>query len=345
MRLGDHLLGEGVFVIAEAGVNHNGSIDLARELVDEAAQAGADAIKFQTFVTEDLVSRDAPLCEYQEEGVEGSPNSQYEMLKRLELSLEQFRELKERCDRRGILFLSTPHTRGEVVEFLDPLVPAFKVGSGDLTNWPFLAEVARKGKPVILGTGMATLAEVEGAVRVLEESGNSQVVLLHCTTSYPCALEEVNLRAMVSMMASFPYPVGYSDHTEGTQVALMAVTLGACVVEKHFTLDKELPGPDHRASADPEELRALVDACKRVETVLGAPEKKPTASELRNLPRIRKSLYYGTDLAAGTRLRPDHLVALRPAVGISPARLDELAGRTLKVAVKRHQRVELGHFE
>lgn len=330
-----------LFIIAEAGVNHNGNIDLAMKMIDKAAEINVDAIKFQTYITDDLVSSDAPLAKYQRENT-GKDTSQYEMLKKLELPLESFKLLKKHCDERGILFLSTPHSGGQVLDTLDILVPAFKIASGDITNHPFLKQVARKKKPIILGTGMATLEEVLDAVSLIEKEGNEDIILLHCTTEYPCNYEDVNLEALNTMKNYFQYPIGYSDHTIGWQVPVMAVTLGAVVIEKHFTLDKSLPGPDHVASANPVEMAETINRCRAVHKILGSPEKKPSEVELKNIPITRKSLYFSRDLSAGATISEMDLIIRRPGQGLSPKYFDSVIGKTLVVPVKKGQKVELG---
>ncbi len=317
-----------VFIIAEAGVNHNGELAIAKKLIDAAVNVKADAIKFQTFIAEDLVTANTPMAEYQEKNIQ-SKSTQYEMLKKLELKLEDFVTLKEYCDQRNIIFLSTPHTGGKVIDLLDKLLPAFKIGSGDLTNLPFLADIAKRKKPMILGTGMSTLAEVQDAVKIIEKTGNKDIILLHCTTNYPCPFEEVNLNALVTLASKFPYLVGYSDHTLGPQVAIMATTLGASVIEKHFTLDKTMPGPDHKASANPEEMRELIKQCRLVRTILGSSEKKPNLSEMRNIPIVRKSLFFSKDLPLGHLLEAGDFKIQRPGTGIPSSNLHKFIGKRL----------------
>jgi N-acetylneuraminate synthase/N,N'-diacetyllegionaminate synthase len=319
-------LGSPCFIIAEAGVNHNGDVELAKRLVDVAAEAGADAVKFQTFKAERVVSTEAPKAAYQKETTDAG-ESQLEMVRRLELAPEAHRELQSYCQDQCILFMSTPFDR-ESVDFLDELgVPVFKVGSGEVTNWPLLEHIALKGKPIILSTGMSYLGEVDEAVRVIRDAGNDQLVLLHCVSNYPADPADANLRAMMNMATVFRVPVGYSDHTPGIEVALAAVTLGASVVEKHFTLDKGLPGPDHRASLDPQELKALVRGIRIVESALGDGTKRPAVSEEENRVVVRRSLAARLDVPKGTILTADVLQSLRPAGGISPRFLDQVVGR------------------
>ena len=324
--------GQPCFVIAEAGVNHNGDIELARRLIDVANEARADAVKFQTFKAERVASREAPKAEYQEQCTDQG-ESQFEMLRRLELSPEMHRELMACCRCRQAMFLSTPFDE-ESADLLDSLdVPAFKLSSGEVTNLPFLSHVARKGKPIILSTGMATLDEVAEAVRTIEAAGNTKLVLLHCTTNYPADPRCVNLRAMRTLSAAFGYPVGFSDHTPGIEVSLAAAALGACVIEKHFTLDRNLPGPDHQASLEPSELQALVHGIRNVESALGDGIKRPAASELVNLPVARRSLHWRRSLAAGAVIDAQDLIALRPGTGIPAGKLPSLLGRKLATPV------------
>jgi len=328
IQIGNKLIGPGqpVFVIAEAGVNHNGDLKLARVLIDVAVEAGADAVKFQTFRADRLATPDAPKAEYQLQTT-GNAESQFEMLQRLELSADAHRELQAYCHERGIIFLSTPFDE-EAVELLDDLgVPAFKISSGDLTNSPLLEQVAGKGRPVILSTGMSELSELIEAVSVLNTAGCENPVLLHCVSNYPADPVEINLRAMQTMRSAFDVPVGFSDHTEGIDVAVAAVALGACVIEKHFTLDRTLPGPDHRASLEPAELRELVRSIRRVETALGNGRKVPTASELETATVARRSLVAARDIPAGVTLERDMVVMRRPGTGMSPAMLNTLIGR------------------
>jgi N,N'-diacetyllegionaminate synthase len=338
LAIGDREVGTGCpcLVVAEAGVNHNGDIELARRLVDAAAEAGADAVKLQTFVAEHVVSEHAPKAEYQLAAAE-QPESQLEMLRRLELDRDAHVELKRRAEGRGLLFLSTPFDASSV-DLLDELgVEAFKVASPDLTNFPLLDAIAERGRPVLLSTGLATLAEVEAGVERLRASGAAHIVPLHCTTEYPAPLDEANLLAIPAMREALGLPIGYSDHTQGLEAAVAAVALGACVLEKHFTLDRALPGPDHRASLEPSEFAALVGAVRRVESALGDGVKEPSPSERRNLPVVRRSLAAADDLPAGVWLTRGMLIALRPGTGISPSRVDEVVGRRLRRDLALHE--------
>ena len=331
IELADRQVGPGhpCFIIAEAGVNHNGEIGLAKQLVDVAAEAGADAIKFQTFRADRVVSAATPKAKYQLQTTDAS-ESQREMLQRLELSREAHHQLQAYCQEQNILFMSTPFDQ-ESADLLDELrVPLFKIGSGEITNWPFLEYVARKGKPIILSTGMSYLSEVDEAVRVIRKAGNGQLILLHCVSSYPAEPEDVNLRAMQTMSVAFKALVGYSDHTLGIEVPLAAVALGACVIEKHFTLDRNLPGPDQRASLEPKELRTLVTKIRMIESALGDGVKRPTCSEADSRSIVRRSLAAVQEIPAGTALQAQMLQALRPATGISPTLLAELLGRRVR---------------
>jgi N,N'-diacetyllegionaminate synthase len=326
--------GHPVFVIAEAGVNHDGDLEVARQLVDVAVHAGADAVKFQTFAAERLATLDAPKADYQKETT-GTAQSQYDMLRRLELSADAHRALVLRCRERGVLFLSSPFDE-ESADFLEELgVAAFKVPSGEVTNLPFLAHVARKRRPLILSTGMSTLEEVAAAVETVRGAGDPPLVLLHCVSNYPADPGTANLRAMATLAERFQVPVGFSDHTLGVAVSLAAVALGACVVEKHVTLDRGRPGPDHRASLDPQELQALVAGTRQVEAALGDGRKQPAPSEAAVAAVARKSLVAARDLPAQTRLTADAIASRRPGTGLSPALRDQLVGRVLRVAVRK----------
>jgi N-acetylneuraminate synthase len=335
ITLGDRSIGAGqpCFIIAEAGVNHNGDPALAHRLIDVAFQAGADAVKFQTFSADRLVTLDAPKAEYQLQQTEAS-ESQYEMLKRLELSVETLRELQQHCDQVGIRFMSTPFDE-ESVDLLNELgVTIFKTPSGEITNLPYLAHIARTGKPLIVSTGMATLGEVETAVNTIRSSGNQDLILLHCVSNYPADPADVNLRAMHTMAQAFGVPIGFSDHTAGIEIALAAVALGACVIEKHFTLDRTLPGPDHAASLEPDQLTALIRGIRHIEAALGDGRKQPTASEANTAAVARKSLVAAYDLPAGVILSNDMIAVKRPGTGLPPMLLPQVIGRTLQIDVR-----------
>jgi N-acetylneuraminate synthase len=313
------------FIIAEAGVNHNGSIDLARKMVEAAAHAGADAVKFQTFRAAELVIADAPKAEYQARN-DSAGESQLAMLRRLELSEAAHHELIECCRTQGVMFLSTPFEAASA-DFLEQIgLPAFKVPSGEVTNLPFLELLARKGRPLLLSTGMATLAEVADAVAAIRASGNPPLALLHCVSNYPADPAHVNLRAMRTMQEEFRVPVGYSDHTLGNEVAFAAVALGACIIEKHFTLDRALPGPDHAASLEPGELAAVVRGIRNVEAAMGDGRKIPAPSEAGTAAVARKSLVAARAIRVGEIVTCELLATRRPGTGLPPGVLKELLG-------------------
>ncbi|HKG96293.1 MAG TPA: N-acetylneuraminate synthase [Pyrinomonadaceae bacterium] len=346
IEIAGHKIGAGqaAFIIAEAGVNHNGDLKMAHELVDVAAGAGADAVKFQTFIAEKSITSDAIKADYQRITT-GNEESQLEMAQKLELSFDDFRQLKRYCDERGIVFLSTPFDF-ESVDFLHSLgVPALKISSGDLTNHPLLRRVASKGVPVIVSTGMSDLDEVREATEVVRSEGNDQIVLLQCVTNYPADPGDVNLRAMRTMAEALNVPVGYSDHTLGIEVAIGAVALGACVIEKHFTLDRSLPGPDHRASLEPRELEALVHGIRRIEAALGTGIKRPAASEASNAAVARRSLVAGRDIQAGSVLTADCVSFKRPGTGLPPKMLERVVGKTMRVDLREGTLLELDMFE
>ncbi len=329
--VGERRIGGGapVFVVAEAGVNHNGDVALALSLVDAAADGGADAVKFQTFRTDALVSRAAPKAGYQVETT-GGAESQRDMLARLELTLADFARVQERCAKRGVVFFSAPFDEASADALERLAAPLFKVPAGEITNLPFLRHVAAKRRPMIVSTGMSTLAEVGEAVAVIRAAGDPPVALLHCVSAYPAPPDEMNLRAMDTLRERFGVPVGLSDHTLGLEVALAAVARGAAIVEKHLTLDKAMPGPDHRASLDPGEMAALVRGIRTVESALGDGDKRPTPSELDTRRVARKSLVAARALRAGERLTEDAVAVKRPGTGIPPAELSRAVGRRLR---------------
>jgi N-acetylneuraminate synthase len=346
IRVGNAHIGPGqpCFVIAEAGVNHNGRMDLAISLIDAAADAGADAVKFQTFKAERLASSFAPRARYQVTEA-GGTSSQLEMLKSLELTYEEFRRLCQHCAARGVMFLSSPFDE-DSADFLGELgVAAFKIGSGEITNLPFLAHVARKGKPMLLSTGMSYLGEVDAAVHTIFEVGNQDLALFHCTSNYPTAPADVNLRAMQTLEAAFGVPVGYSDHTEGIEIPLAAVALGACMIEKHFTLDKSLPGPDHKASILPGELASLVRGVRHIEASLGSGIKRPAPGELDTAAVARKSLVAAHDLPAGTLLTAKHVEIKRPGTGLAPSMKWAVIGRRTRIALQAGQPIRSDDLE
>lgn len=332
------------FIIAEAGVNHNGDIKIAKRLIDVAVTAGADAVKFQTFRAEKVVTPDAPKAEYQIRTT-GRRESQLEMLKKLELPLWAFQELQDYCRQKGILFMSTPFDE-ECADFLDEMgVPVFKIPSGELTNAFFIAHVARKQKPMIVSTGMATLDEVEGASRTILDTGNAKLVLLHCVSNYPADPENANLRAMETMRKIFKVPVGFSDHTRGNEVALAAVALGACVIEKHFTLDRRMSGPDHQASLEPDELKKLVAGIRIIEKAFGNGLKQPCEAEADTAQIARRSLVANRHIAKGSRLALEWVSIKRPGTGLSPAILARLVGLQVKADISPGAFLTLEMFE
>ena len=319
-------------VIAEAGVNHNGSLEMALRLVDAAMDSGADAVKFQTFEAERLATTFAPKAEYQRRETNAT-ESQYDMLRRLELTSDMHRELMAYSKDKGILFMSSPFDEESADLLANMDVAVFKVPSGELNNLPYLAHIARKGKPMIVSTGMAYLSEVETAVRSIESAGNSNFILLHCVSNYPADPANVNLMAMQTMSTVFDVPVGYSDHTSGTEVAIGAVALGACVVEKHLTLNRNLPGPDHRASLEPEEFAAMVKGIRVVESALGNGRKEPADSEADTAAVARKSLVASQDIPAGTTLTEELIAIKRPGTGLPPAMRSYLVGRAVRLPI------------
>jgi N,N'-diacetyllegionaminate synthase len=332
-----------VFIIAEAGVNHNGSLDLALQLIEAAKASGADAVKFQTFRADRLATRGAQKATYQERTT-ARTESQFEMLRRLELDAVAHEKLIGHCKHLGIQFLSSPFDMDSADLLATMGVALFKVPSGEITNLPFLHHIASKGRPVLLSTGMSTLGEVEEAVEVLKSGGASQVTLLHCVTEYPAPFGEVNLRAMHTLKIAFGLPVGYSDHTPGIEIAVAATALGAEVIEKHFTLSRSLPGPDHAASLEPTELQQMVAAIRHVELALGNGIKAPAPCELPNLPVARKSVVAARSLVAGHRLSEGDLAIKRPGDGLAPKFMQVLIGRTLRVSLAEDEIVRWDHL-
>jgi N,N'-diacetyllegionaminate synthase len=336
--------GAPVFFVAEAGVNHNGDLDLALKLVDAAADAGADAVKFQTFRTDALVTRQAPKAAYQRTAT-GDADSQHAMLSRLELDAMAHVALRDHAARRGLLFFSTPFDEASAddLEALD--VALFKVPSGEITNVPLLRHLAAKGRPLIVSTGMSTLDEVALAVEVLRSAGDPPLALLHCLSAYPAPADEMNLRAMDTLRSSFQVPVGLSDHTAGLAVAVAAVARGAAIIEKHFTIDKTLPGPDHAASLDPAELRLLVQSIREVESALGEGDKRPMPCEMDTRRVARRSLVASRALHTGERLTADAIRIKRPGTGISPVDLGRALGRVVRRDVAADEVIQWGALE
>ncbi len=321
-----------VVIIAEAGVNHNGDLQKALELVDAAAEAGADYVKFQTFKAEKIVNPSAQKADYQKNNMQGDEDTQFGMLKKLEMGEDWYPFLINRCQEKGIHFLSTGFDV-DSIDFLNDLdIPFYKIPSGEITNKPYLQHIARKGKDIILSTGMANLQEVKEAVEVIETEGikRERIIVLHCNTEYPTPMQDVNLLAMHHIARELQIRIGYSDHTLGIEVPIAAVALGAVVIEKHFTIDRALPGPDHAASLEPEELKAMVSGIRNIElAIAGSGIKEPSESEKKNIPIARKSLHAKHDLVKGHVVQADDLIALRPAIGISPMHIDDVIGKML----------------
>jgi len=316
-----------VFIIAEAGVNHNGSIDLARRLIDEASNSGADAVKFQTFKAENLVTKNSKKAEYQKKTTDKN-ESQFDMIKKLELDINAHKELISYCHSKNIMFLSSPFDQDSIELLNDLGLEIFKIPSGEITNLPYLRSIGRLNKKVILSTGMADVGEIEDALDILLEMGTKKenITVLHANTMYPTPMEDVNLKAMTTIGSTFDIDYGYSDHTLGIEVDIAAVAMGASCIEKHFTLDKDMEGPDHKASLEPDELKAMVKAIRNIEIALGSSIKKPSKSELPNMKAARKSIVAKTKIQQGDILSDNNLSIKRPGNGISPMRLDELVG-------------------
>ncbi len=329
-----------VYIIAEAGVNHNGSMESAKKMVDAAKWAGADCIKFQTFVSSKIVSKHAAKAEYQKQHTD-SDETQLDMLKKLELSFDDFAVLYNYCRERNIEFLSTAFDF-DSIDFLSNLgIRKWKIPSGDITNLPYLIKIAKLGRPVILSTGMSTMQEVREAVTVLKDNGAGEITVLHCTTEYPAPYGDVNLRAMLSMRSELGLSVGYSDHTNGIEVPIAAVAMGAEVIEKHFTLDRNMEGPDHKASLEPDELRAMVSAIRNVETALGSGEKLPSASETKNCSIARKSIIAKRNISRGESFTEDNLTVKRPGSGISPMQWFQIMGHAASRDFEEDELIEL----
>src|SRR3989344_1139289 len=332
LRIGSKKIGTGhpVFIIAEAGVNHNGRLDLALKLVDAAKATGADAVKFQNFKPEEVVTSKARMANYQKRNT-GKDESQLDMIRKFALMPDDFKKIANYCKKRRIIFLSTPHGSFDSVDLLQKLhVPAFKFGSADLTNLPVLVYTARFKKPMIISTGMANMAEIGEAVQTIRKAGNNKIVVLQCTTDYPTAPDEVNVRAMQTIAKRFKTAVGFSDHTKGSQAAVMAITLGAAVIEKHLTLDRNMEGPDHKASADPQEFIEYVKALRAVEVILGIAQKGPTKSEKQYMSIVRKSLVARHAIKKGEIFTKNNLAIKRAGTGLHPRLYFKLLGKKLK---------------
>ena len=346
IEIGNHTVGYGqpCFIIAEAGVNHNGDFILAKKLVDAAKETGVDCIKFQTYSTDKLVTRTSPKPEYQKRGAPVN-ESQYQMLKKLELSHEDQAKLKKYAEAKKILFLSTPYDVDSINFLVGLGVQALKISSADITNLPLLTHAAATRLPIILSTGMSTLGEVEEAVKTILDSGNNKLILLHCNFNYPADAGDVNLRAMTTLQQAFQLPVGYSDHTPGHEVCLAAVALGAVVIEKHFTLDRNLPGPDHKASIEPSEMKELVSKIRKVEKALGSPIKRPSGAEIANRAISRRSITAAIDIRAGETITLEMLCLKRPGTGLEPKYMANLVGRKARYRISKDEFLDWGKVE
>lgn len=345
-KIGNRIVGKDneVFVIAEAGVNHNGDINLAKKMIDMAIWAGADAIKFQTFKTEKLVTGYAAMAKYQKDNI-GLEDSQFNMLKKLELYYKEFRELKDYCDNKNILFLSTPFDF-QSVDFLNSIgMEAFKISSGDLNNIPFLEYISKLNKPIILSSGMATIGEVEEALNVIYASKLRDVAVLHCTTSYPAKLESVNLKAMVTIRDAFKVVCGYSDHTEGIVIPIAATSLGANIIEKHFTLDKTMKGPDHKASLEPKELKEMIENIRNIQKAMGSGIKMFTESEEETRNVARKSIVASRNIKAGELIEMNDIEFKRPGTGIMPKYYKDIIGKKARVDIEMDAQINFGMIE
>lgn len=316
-----------VFIIAEAGVNHNGSVDLAKRLIDVAYNSGADAVKFQTFKAKNLVSKNAQKADYQKQTTDAS-ESQFDMIKKLELDLEAHKELIAYCQEKDIMFLSTPFDHESINLLSDLGLQTFKIPSGEITNLPYLRHIGSLGKKVILSTGMSNLKEVGDALNVLINTGTPKdnITILHANTMYPTPMEDVNLNAMLTIQKEFDVAIGYSDHTLGIEVDIAAVAMGASCIEKHFTLDKTMDGPDQQASLEPEELKSMVSAIRNIEKALGSGEKRPSPSEAVNIDVARKSIVASQSIKRGDKLSSENITTKRPGTGINPMKWDEIIG-------------------
>ncbi|MBN2602734.1 MAG: N-acetylneuraminate synthase [Candidatus Thermoplasmatota archaeon] len=345
IQIGKKSIGESYpcFIIAEAGVNHNGKLHIAKKLVDAAVTAGADSVKFQIYTPEQVATKEADLAEYARINI-GKDIRQIDLLKKVSLSYKDFAVLKEYCDKNHIVFLATPHSF-DAIDYLDDIIPAFKFGSGDLTNIPALKHAATKHKPLILGTGMATMIEVKDAIFAIRSTGNKCIVALHCTTNYPCPYDEVNLRAMQTMKKKLPCLIGYSDHTLGITVPIMSVALGAVVLEKHLTLDKNLPGPDHKASLEPAEFRQMVTEIRNAEQAMGKAMKKPTSSEKKILGLVRKSIVAKKFIPKGTVISNEMITMKRPGTGLKPSKINNLIGKKTKRNISEDELLKLNMVE
>lgn len=327
-----------VFIIAEAGVNHNGSLELAYKLVDAAKEADADCVKFQTYITENDTAVNCEKAEYQKTEQQ---ESQYELLKKLELSFDDFRKIQEYCKKKGIMFLSTPFDI-ESLKFLEEIhMPIWKIASSEVENFQLLREMAKTHKPIILSTGMCTIEEISNAVDVLKKYGAGEIKILHCNTQYPTPMEDVNLKAMYELKSMFQCDIGYSDHTQGIEVPIAAVAMGATIIEKHFTLDRNMEGPDHVASLNPLELKEMVQAIRNIEKAIGTGKKVPSNSEKGNRIAARKSIFARCEIKKGQKFTEENIIAKRPGGGVNPMRWEEVIGTCAVRNFKRDEMIEL----
>jgi len=338
IKLANKLIGKGMpcFIIAEAGVNHNGDVNLAKRLIDAAREAEADAVKFQSFKAGEVVSKCAEKARYQQETT-GDGESQLEMIRKFELTERDFGDLSTYARKKGIIFLSSPFDKRSV-DLLDELgVPAFKIPSGEITNFPLLKHIARKGKPIILSTGMSTLGEIEEALEAIREGGTEEIILLHCVSSYPAKVEDMNLKAIETLGKGFNLPVGLSDHTLGITIAIAAVALGAAALEKHFTLDKNLPGPDHKASLTPEELNQMIMVVRQVEKAMGDGIKSPTEEEEKIKRVVRRSIVARVEISKGTLITEEMLDIKRPGTGVEPKYMNKVIGAVARCRIEQDE--------
>lgn len=348
IKIANKFVGEGkpIFIIAEAGVNHNGKLELAKKLIIQAKKAGADAIKFQTFKAEEVTLSSCPTAPYQKQ--KGGINTQFELLKSLELTDKDFRLLRSLADKVGIIFLATPHGHIMSAQRLKAFkIPAFKVGSGDLTNTPFLEYLGRQKKPIILSTGMATISEIQKAIRTIKKTSNKKVVILHTTTEYPCSLLDANVSAILDLKKNFPnYLIGFSDHTQGFEADILAVGLGTSVIEKHFTLDKNLPGPDHKASLTPEEFTQMVRAIRIAEKMKGSGQKIPCKKERELATILRKSVVSIKYIRKGQKITADFLSVKRPLRGgLPPRMLAKILGKRATQDIPANKQLKKGDWQ
>lgn len=345
IKIGNKLVGENepVFIIAEAGINHNGSLEIAKKLVKIASKAGADAVKFQTFFTDKLVTKNAPKAYHQKTSC--IKESQYEMLKKLELTKKDHQKLMSYANKFGIIFLSTPYDQ-ESADFLEELgVHAFKIASSSLTSIPFIKHIARKKKPIIISTGMATISEIDEAIQTIKKTGNKKIILLHCTSNYPAKIENVNLRAMLTLKRKFNLLVGYSDHTLENSVSIIATALGAVIIEKHFTSDKNLPGPDHKFSLNSNEFKKMINGIRMTETILGLYMKKPQKSEFSLRRLLRTSIVADVDINVGTKITSEMLAFKRPGTGLPPKYVNSVVGKKAKKYIKKDEFITFNKIE